>query len=71
MVERRVQPLKQRVTLLYDYSRVEDPTRKTMEMLEVFEVMKQVEGRGVLGELSAQSGRPPRFVFLSLLKAVG
>jgi ribosomal protein L35AE/L33A len=56
MVERRVQPLKQRVTLLYDYSRVEDPTRKTMEMLEVFEVMKQVEGLVSSGTVVAVEG---------------
>jgi hypothetical protein len=40
MVERWVQPLKQQATLLYDYSRVEDPTRETTKMLKVFEVMK-------------------------------
>jgi hypothetical protein len=44
MVEHWVQPLKLWVTLLYDYSGVEDLTCETMEMLEVYEVMKQVRG---------------------------
>ena len=44
MVERQVQPLKQWATLLCDYSRGKDPTRETMDMLEVSEVTKRVEG---------------------------
>ena len=32
------------MTLLCDYFRVKDPTRETMEMLEVSKVMKQVGG---------------------------
>ena len=39
------------VTLLYDYSRAEDPTHETMEMLEVSEVMKRVGGWSLLGLL--------------------
>jgi hypothetical protein len=42
MIERRVQPLKQRATLLYNYSRVEDPSRETTEPLEAAEVAKRV-----------------------------
>ena len=44
MVEQWVQPLKRRATLLCDYSRVEDLTHETIEMLEVSEVMKRVRG---------------------------
>ena len=40
MVERQVQPLKQQAALLFDYYRIEDPTRETMEMLEVSKIMK-------------------------------
>ena len=44
MIERRVQPVKQRVTLLHDYFGVEVPSRETTELLEATEVAKQVEG---------------------------
>ena len=40
MIERWVQPLKQRATLLCDYSGVEDPTHETMEMLDISEVAR-------------------------------
>ena len=44
MVEWRVQPLKLWARLLCDYTRVDDPSRETMEMLEVDEVTKWVTG---------------------------
>ena len=44
MIERRVQPLKRRATVLCDYSRVEDPTHNTMEIIEAAKVAKQVRG---------------------------
>ena len=53
MVDHRVQPLKRRVILLYDYSGVDDPTRETMEMLEVSKVMKQVRGFVTYGTVVA------------------
>lgn len=39
MFEQRIQPLKQRVHPLYDYSRVKDLTHKSMEELEANVVM--------------------------------
>ena len=42
MIERWVQPLKQRVRLLCYYTRVEDLGHETMEMLEASEVAKWV-----------------------------
>ena len=51
MVEWRVQQLKQRATLLCDYSEVEDLTRETKEMLEVSEVGKWVREWSLLGPL--------------------
>jgi hypothetical protein len=44
MVEHQVQTLKRRVSLLCNYSRVEDLTHETVEMLEVSKVTKWVEG---------------------------
>jgi hypothetical protein len=40
MVERQVQPLKQRATLSCDYSGVDVPIRETIDMVEASEVTK-------------------------------
>jgi hypothetical protein len=61
MVERRIQPLKQRVTLLCDYSGVKDLTRETMEMLEVSKVVKQVGGLVSSGTIVAAKGAVEAF----------
>jgi len=52
MIERRVQPLKRRATLLCDYLRLEDPTRETMETLDASEVMNWVRDWPLLEPLS-------------------
>jgi hypothetical protein len=44
MVEHRVQPLKRWASLLCNYYGAKDPTHETLEMLEVSEVTKRVEG---------------------------
>lgn len=51
MVERRVQPLKQRAHLICDYTRVEDPTCEVADELEddaVIEWMAKLVGIGII-----------------------
>jgi len=53
MVERQVQPLKLRSTLLCDYTGVKEPTRETMEMLMASKVKKWVTGLNSSGVVVA------------------